>query len=424
MLNFKKNIYLLKFATGRKEVIFLAQNKYYRYLYWMAYAYRRVFLKRVQFVTIVGSLGKTTTTNSIKYLLGLKVKNSYESNSFGAIATRILRTNPFTNYRILEIGIGKKGDMEKYARLIQPDYVILTSINAEHIENFGTIEEIWKEKAKIFSSKKKPRLIIYNGDDENVEKMLNLTTSPKISYGLHPKNDFYASGVKMNFTNGLEMKIHHNNTQKSFKVSLFGEKMGYCFLASFALAKKLNIADELIDKRAKNISPSYGRMQMFELESGATLISDEFKASKESVMAAYRFLDTIKNRRKIIIQGTLSHVIKKQRQLYKEIGAEAGKRANFVFFISSSDHEQAMTANAKKAGIEEKNVFRSKGSWRWIGEKINQIAKENDIILIKGSRMQKLERLSLAIQGTNVKCIKNDCILKYTYCKDCSLLTK
>lgn len=415
---------LIYHSAGRKELLSLFQNKFYPQLYWLAFIYHRLFFGRVQFIVVVGSLGKTTTTNSIKYLLGLKVKNSFESNAFGAIATKILKTNPFTKYRILEVGIGRKGDMEKYARLIQPDYVILTSIKAEHIKNFGTIEEIWKEKAKIFSSKKEPQLVIYNGDDENIAKMLDSTNAEKLSYGFKENNDFTGKNLKTNFPNGIKFNIRHNKNEKEIKIALFGEKMAYCFLAAYTLVKKLNISDNLIENRTKKIAPSYGRMMVQKLKSGAFLVRDDFKSSEESVLAAYQFIKSYGNRKKIIIQGTLSHIIVKQRQLYKRVGTEAGKIADYVFFISSSDHEQAMTANAKKAGMDENNVYKSKGEWRWIADTVTNIAQNNDVILIKGSREQKLERLSLALQGIDVKCTIKDCKLKYSYCKDCSNLTK
>lgn len=417
---------MLKDSAGRSVLVFRIHNLFWPILYWIALLYRRFFLKKVRIIVVIGSLGKSTTTSSIKYLLGHSVKTSFESNAFSAIAMQILSIKPGEVNIAIEVGIAKKGDMERYAQMIRPNIVVITSIDYDHSSAIGNLEQIAKEKSKIFNSSAVPEMVILNGDDVNVVKMVESLNTRKITFGFNLGNSYQCTANHLNWPDGCVISVKNEKINETFSVSLFGDKLVYCFLASLAVASELNIPLELIRKRISNIRPVNGRMQIVKLKSGAVLIRDEFKSTTASVNASLNFLDQIPAKRKIILLGSISHIVSliasHPRHFYKRIGQKVGEIADNAFFVSSRDYEQVLASSAKKAGMNDNNIIKTKGDWTKIPKMLQADLSEGDVILITGDRLQYLERLSIILQGESVKCNIKTCDLRYIYCKDCCRL--
>ena len=52
---------------------------------------------------------------------------------------------------VLELGANKVGDIEYLSSMIKPDYGILTTVNRAHLEGFGHIQNVRKEKKSILN---------------------------------------------------------------------------------------------------------------------------------------------------------------------------------------------------------------------------------------------------------------------------------
>ena len=67
---------------------------------------------------------------------------------------------------MIEAGISRPGEMEKLARIIRPDTVIVTNIGDAHGENFSRRAAIAAEKLILAAG---AGLIIYNADDRIIK---------------------------------------------------------------------------------------------------------------------------------------------------------------------------------------------------------------------------------------------------------------
>jgi len=80
---------------------------------------------------------------------------------------------------IFEAGISQLGEMEKLARIIQPDIGLLTNIGEAHSEGFESIEEKLREKMRLFFSCK---TIIFRNDNELINNvMIAMSDTSKVS---------------------------------------------------------------------------------------------------------------------------------------------------------------------------------------------------------------------------------------------------
>ena len=96
--------------------------------------YRLLNRHRQQLVAISGSVGKTTTTRAVYFFIHGFVPDWIHGgeNSFCATGWNLLRQGYHSSRVVLEIGIGKAGQMQRYTRVFKPDLVIMTSITSDH----------------------------------------------------------------------------------------------------------------------------------------------------------------------------------------------------------------------------------------------------------------------------------------------------
>ena len=104
-------------------------------------------------IGIVGSYGKTSVKNILYTILSEKytvVATPASFNTPMGIARTVCDAE-FEGKQILiaEMGARKAGDIEELCALVKPDYAIFTSICEQHVQGFGSLDNVWAEKSKI-----------------------------------------------------------------------------------------------------------------------------------------------------------------------------------------------------------------------------------------------------------------------------------
>jgi len=131
-------------------------------------------------VGITGSNGKTIVKEWLAELLSPEFKiirspRSYNSQIGNPLSVWLMDER--FNLALFEAGISKPGEMENLERILRPDIGLFTHLGTAHLENFGSVKELVKEKLKLFTNSK---LIIYCSDFELVrEEILKSTPAGK-----------------------------------------------------------------------------------------------------------------------------------------------------------------------------------------------------------------------------------------------------
>ena len=116
-------------------------------------------------IAITGSNGKTTTKDLISHILiksGHNVSKT-EGNfntSIGVPLTIFSFSNDPSQIYVLELGANQVGDIDYLSSLVKPDIGIVTNISGAHLEGFGSIENIRKEKKSIFNHSNKGIMVM------------------------------------------------------------------------------------------------------------------------------------------------------------------------------------------------------------------------------------------------------------------------
>ncbi|MDQ3244987.1 MAG: Mur ligase family protein [bacterium] len=384
-------------------------------------------------VAITGSVGKTSTKDAVFAVLSRftyvrKTDKSYNSE-IGLPLTvlgvpngwddpivwfrNILKglwlfvwPHKYPKWLILEVGVGKPGDMARTASWLKTDVVIITAIGETpvHIEFFESKKHLVEEKAGLIKTLKKDGILVLNADDQIVLDMKNKTKNRIVTYGFDGEVDVKANNMNILYSDNNELKgiiYRLDSGGSSLPVLLegvFGKNYIYASLATLALAYGLKMPlIESIDA-LKNYGISQGRMCLLVGINHSLIIDDTYNSSPFACEAALRTLGEVKsNGRKIAVLGDMLELGRHTDDAHKDVGILA--KHNTDVLVTVGPRAKNIKDGAKGEGMDINNIFEFNNA-REAGVFLKDFIKEGDLILVKGSQGMRMER--------TVECILED----------------
>ena len=322
---------LLATPVGRLGVRDRLAEKAGRAAWPAAEAYRRTAIRHTRMVAVVGSYGKTSTTRAVVAALGGRPRATLDRNSDAVTARAVLRIRPGARHAVIEVAINGPRQMTRFARLLRPDVVVVTSIGSEHNRLLPTLEETRHEKAELVRSLPPTGLAVLNGDDPNVRWMAGQTQARVATFGFEPDNDVRATEVALEWPHGTRFVLHAGGETRPVRLRLLGRHLVYPSLAAVAvaLAEGHTLDEALPPLEALPATP--GRLEPVALPNGVILLRDDFKSHLETIQAALDVLAEVPARR-LVVMGSVTEPQGNHR-LYREVGERVGEVASHAVFL-------------------------------------------------------------------------------------------
>ena len=390
-----------------------------------------VLLKyKPKIIVITGSVGKTSTKDAIYAVLSQisyvrKSEKSYNSelglpltilgapngwNDPAIWIKNILKglwlfiyPHKYPKWLILEVGVGKPGDMKRTASWLKTDAVVITSIpeTPAHIEFFDSRKHLVEEKSGLIKTLKKDGILVLNRDDETVFGMGAKTKNRIVTYGFNPESSVVGSGDAISYDasgkpEGVIFRVDVEG--KSLPVvidGVFGKNHVFAALATLALSfgLKFNILDAA--NALKNYEVPPGRMRILKGINDTLIIDDTYNSSPFASLSALKTLSEVKNSgRKIAILGDMLELGKHTVEAHKELGEVVKEKADVLMVVGH--RAQAIKEGAIDAGMSADKVFEFLDA-RSAGEFVKTYVANGDVILVKGSQGMRMERVVEAI---------------------------
>ncbi|MFA6256823.1 MAG: UDP-N-acetylmuramoyl-tripeptide--D-alanyl-D-alanine ligase [Candidatus Paceibacterota bacterium] len=384
-------------------------------------------------IAITGSVGKTSTKDAVYAVLSdlsyvRKSEKSFNSeiglplsvlgipngwNNPISWILNILRglwlfiwPHKYPKWLVLEVGVGKPGDMEKTALWLKTDAVIITTIGETpvHIEFFESRKHLIEEKAALIKTLKPDGLLVLNRDDETVIEMKGRTRNRCVTFGFSEGSDIRGSSdnISYNEKNEPEGIIFRVDAEgKSLPVvidGVFGRNHVYASLSALALASglKLNILSAADSLRNYDVPP--GRMRLLKGIKSSLIVDDTYNSSPFACESALRTLGQVKCRiegcRKVAVLGDMLELGKHTIEAHKNVGKLARDSAEVLIVVGP--RAKNIKEGALETGMKDDQIFEFTDS-REVGEFLKTFIKKNDIVLIKGSQGMRMERAVEAI---------------------------
>jgi MurE/MurF fusion protein len=354
-------------------------------------------------IGITGSVGKTTLKNLISFALKNYGKVCFSpfsyNNKFGVpISVANLEKN--TEYGVFEMGMDKKGEINKLSQIVKPEIAIITNISEAHLKNFNNIKDIAKAKAEIINNIMDGGSIILNKDGKFFNFLSNKAKKRNIkvfSYSLKSKSDVYLAGIKkINSIYRLKVIIEKNSFYFNIKyphVNLINNILAcvtVLFILDLNLGKmKKNFINFTIPSGRGDIKTVKKFNKVFKF------IDESYNANPLSMASAIRNMSyyKIKKRgKKLVFLGDMLELGKQSKKLHRSLSRLINKSdIDKVFVYGHNIKETFNFLSKSKKGIIFKNL---KDAYIHF----NQIIKNNDLLMVKGSNATGLNLFSKNIK--------------------------
>lgn len=240
----------------------------------------------MNFIGVVGTNGKTTTTHIINHLLSSSGKKTCLIGTLGAkiceesFAIDMTTPDPNDLYRLLSAAKEQNVEfvvMEISAHAIffeklhniMIDFCVFTNISQDHLDFFGTMSEYANTKLSFFRPQH-VRLGIINIDDKMGQKIVNKREICCVSYGLYTPSDIFALDIV--FGSGTHFVANVFDDIMHINSPLLGEFNVSNMLAALAVTKILGIPSGSVCQSVKNLPQIEGRFNV--ITKGKTAIID------------------------------------------------------------------------------------------------------------------------------------------------------
>jgi UDP-N-acetylmuramoyl-tripeptide--D-alanyl-D-alanine ligase len=364
----------------------------------LAKAWRAEFTLPV--VAVAGSNGKTTAkemTAGILARMGLCMATHGNLNNHIGVPVTLMRLEASHRTAVIEMGANRIGDVAELMQLAQPTVGLITNAGAEHLEGFGNLDGVAQGEGETVSCLNPDSVAVINADDAYAAYWRGIASAKRIiTFGVHAAADFSARNVIQAIERGefatrftLVCPLGERAIMlKAGGAHNIGNALAAAAAASAAGASLEEIALGLADFRAVS-----GRLQLKPGTRDSWIIDDSYNANPSSVRAGMEVLRSLTGVTWMVL-GDMAELGDSSQDSHAHIGRYARdcgiKRMFAVGALSSRAVE----------------TFGSGGEWfPDVDSLIRRLQAELSpgvTVLIKGSRVNRLERVVQALTGGGV----------------------
>lgn len=354
-------------------------------------------------VGITGSTGKTTTKEMLYHICSEKYKTERNLGNFNnhiGMPLTILSFSEDTQIGILEMGMSQKTEISVLAEIVRPDIGVITNIGTAHIENFENRQGILEAKMEITNYFEKENILIVNRDNDLLDMEQSDVKYKLIAVGENGRSDLVLSNIIDLGESGITFTIEHRkgNEYESqlFKLNIPGRHNAYNSGLAVAAGLELGISLELAARGLEKMENTDKRLSI-KGKNGIKIIDDTYNASVDSMKSGIDVLESVFGMRKIAILADMLEMGEKSAEYHEEVGEYlADKTFDILITVGEASKHIEKAVSVKKPEIETRH-FKNQES---LNEKVKEIIKPGDVVLIKGSRGMNMDQV--------VKCLMEE----------------
>jgi UDP-N-acetylmuramoyl-tripeptide--D-alanyl-D-alanine ligase len=349
-------------------------------------------------IGITGSVGKTTTKEIVAQVLAERHRVAWSQGSYNneiGLPLTLLDLSSEDAYAVLELGMYVRGDIEFLASIAQPDVGVVTNVEAVHAERAGTIADIALAKRELVEALPSgPRgVAILNHDDERVRAMAGHTRARIFSYGLTPEADLWADEIEGLGLEGMGATLHAGAAVERVEVPLLGRHSVYTVLRGAAVGLVEGLEWDDI-RRGLQAPVSRLRLVAVPGKWDSTILDDTYNASPPSALAALALLEDLDGR-KIAVLGDMLELGPYEREGHLAVGCRAAEVASELVVVG--ERGNLLAEGAQQCGLTVEHIHSARDSAE-AAALLPSLVQPGDVILVKGSRGVKMERIVSALR--------------------------
>jgi UDP-N-acetylmuramoyl-tripeptide--D-alanyl-D-alanine ligase len=366
----------------------------------VARLHRRRF--KIPVLGVTGSNGKTTTREMIAAILGTRGNVlKTEGNLNNGVPLTLFRLDATHHAAVIEMGMNHAGEIARLAAIAEPHVGVVTNAGVAHIENLGSEDGIADAKAELYQGVPHGGLVVANADEARMLKRAQASGRRLLPFaaGRGRRGDVVVLDVLSQTVEGLRFVLGIGNREGEIRIpGLVGAHNARNAACAACAAIALGCSDKEIQEGLAAVRPVGRRLRLERLPSGVQLVDDCYNANPSSMAAALEVLHDLaaasSGGRALAALGDMLELGSFSEEAHRTLGADAARRGVAVL-AAFGPRSRATADAARAAGLPE--VFHTEdveALQRFVRERL----RPADVLLVKGSRGMKLERLVEALR--------------------------
>lgn len=348
-------------------------------------AKRALFQKEV--IGITGSNGKTIVKEWLATILSTcydVIKSPKSYNSQIGVPLSVWPLDHKYDIAVFEAGISKPDEMDKLAKVIAPTLGVLTNIGTAHDESFDSHRQKTQEKLKLFTD---CETLIFRADQSEVALIIDkFFAGKKISWSTDSQVE---SSFNVDIGHPKKILIKHEGNEFSFKTNFTDKASLENLIHAIICAYTLGLTEAQIQRGISMINPVKMRLELKKGINNTYLIDDTYNNDFAGLAKALDFMDQEKQmtNRAVILSDFIQG--KNSTQFYLELNElllQKGIDKLIAIGPQLSENQKLFSLSVEAFGDTEAFL---------LSEAFRQF--KDELILIKGARQFRLERVSKAL---------------------------
>lgn len=354
----------------------------------LAGAYRQNLpLKRA--IGIAGSVGKTSTKEFLAYLLKQKFPTwatQGNLNNHLGVPLTLFGLQPEHEICVCELGTNRCGDVRQLADVLKPDAGILTRIAPEHLEGFGSMDQVYQAEIELFESLKPGSPAVIRDDDPKLFELIRGLPLKIMRVGFSNQADYLVSDITVE--NGF---IRFRVQGREFAFPGAASFLAVNAALAVATADQCGMKLEEIPSRWDMLKLPPGRFQEKASIPGIRVIFDGYNASPASFDAA---LETFEEMaclgRKILVFSDMLEMGAAEKKWHEDLGAKiAQSKLDEVWAYGPRSFWAVETIHKKNPALNAHYFENARETARGLEGRL----QKGDMLLLKASRGMKIEEV-------------------------------
>ncbi len=316
----------------------------------------------LKIIGVTGSYGKTSVKFYLKTLLEehfntLVTPESYNT-PMGIVKTIRGDLKPIHEIFVCEMGAKEVGDIKEICDIVNPDWGVITAVDIQHLESFGTLENIIETKFELAESIKKEGKLFLNSDSKNI--MVKEENYPNAIYYSSDKNNmnekigYNVENIKVSQYGTSFTVVTKSGERETFDMKLIGQHNIINVVGAIAVANNLGISLQDLKIPVRKLKPVNHRMEMIE-RGEITIIDDAFNANPVGSKAAVETLGMFDGLKILITPGMVDLGEEEYEYNYK-FGGYAAENCDYILLVNKK-RAVPIRKGALDKGFQEERCF-------------------------------------------------------------------
>lgn len=352
---------------------------------------------RIPVIGVTGSNGKTTVKEMCAAILrahfdragaeSATLATQGNLNNDIGLPQMLLRLRAHHAAAVFEMGMNHPGEIAYLAALAAPSVAIVNNAQRAHLEGMGDLDGVAREKGAIYGALAADGVAVINADDVHADYWRGVAGGRRVvTFGLDHPADVTAQVTPRAF--GSELSVTAFGQRIVFTLHAPGLHNARNALAAIAATLACGVS---LDNAAAGLGAftgAKGRLQVRVALKGAVMLDDSYNANPDSVRAGIDVLSATPGRT-ILVLGDMGEIGDMAAQCHDEIGGYA-KSQGVDHLLGLGENSAVAVANFGAGG---EHFSRPED----LIKALEKLLAPDVVVLVKGSRFMKMERIADAI---------------------------